>query len=168
MRTIAIAAVSAVLLSSVSVYAQTPSSATTPGARPPGAAAPAAAAPRPTPNPLKQEMVSNIEGTTVNGKDDSKIGHISEVLMDPDNKKIDRLVVKTGGVLGMGGHQFALPVDQFTWEADKGVLKVSMDEAAAKSQPEWVEGANNSGTGSSTPPAGAVPPTHAGDSAPAH
>ena len=35
--------------------------------------------------------------------------------MDPDSKKIDRLVVKTGGVLGVGGHRFALPVDQFSW-----------------------------------------------------
>jgi sporulation protein YlmC with PRC-barrel domain len=166
MRTLAIAAVSALLLSSVSVYAQTTPGPATPGARAPGAA-PAAAAPQPAPNPLKQEIVSNIEGTTVNGKNDAKLGSVSEVLMDPNSKKIDRLVVKTGGVLGLGGHRFALPVDQFSWESDKGVLKVSMDEAAVKSQPEWVEGAH-SGTGSSTPPAGAVPPTHAGDSAPAH
>lgn len=162
MRKIAIAAVSAALLSSVSVYAQTTTSPTTPGARPPGTP-PAAAAPRPAPNPLKQEMVSEIEGTTVYDKNDATLGHVSEVLMDPDTKKIDRLVVKTGGVLGLGGHRFALPVDQFSWESDKGVLKVSMDEAAAKSQPEWVEGAHT-GSGSSTPPASAMPPSHAGDS----
>jgi|SRR5581483_910542 len=161
MRTIAIAAVSALLLSSASVYAQTPSS-TSPGARTPGAATPpAAAAPRPAPNPLKQEMVSKIEGTTVYGKNDAKLGDVSHVLMDPGSKKIDRLVVKTGGVLGLGGHQVALPVDQFSWEADKGVLKVSTDEASLKSQPEWIEGAN---TGSSTPPAGTTPPANAGDS----
>jgi sporulation protein YlmC with PRC-barrel domain len=164
MRTIAIAAVSAVLLSSVSVHAQTTPGPATPGARAP-TAPPAAAAPRPTPNPLKQEIVSNIDGTTVNGKNDAKLGTVSEVLMNPDSKKIDRLVVKTGGVLGLGGHRFALPVDQFSWESDKGVLKLSMDEAAAKSQPEWVEGAN-SGSGSSTPPASTVPPTNAGDSQP--
>jgi sporulation protein YlmC with PRC-barrel domain len=163
MRTIAIAAVSAVLLSSASGYAQT--SSTTPGARTPGAAAPAAAAPSPAPNPLKQEVVSNLEGTTVYGKNDAKLGTVSQVLMDPNNKKIDRLVVKTGAVLGLGGHQFALPVDQFSWEADKGVLNLSMDEAALKSQPEWVEGAHT-GAGSSTPAAGAVPPSHAGDSEP--
>ena len=162
MRTIAIAAISAALLSSTSVYAQTTTHPASPGASPP-ATAPAAAAPRPAPNPLKQEMVSNIEGTTVYGKDDSKLGSVSEVLMDPDSKKIDRLVVKTGGVLGVGGHRFALPIDQFTWEADKGVLKVSMDEAAAKSQPDWVEGAHT-GSGSSTAPAGTTPPSHAGDS----
>ena len=112
---------------------------------------------------MKQEIVSEIGGTTVYGKNDAKLGHVSEVLMDPDSKKIDRLVVKMGGVLGVGGHRFALPVDQFSWESDKGVLKVSMDEAAAKSQPEWVEGART-GTGSTTPPAGATPPSHAGDS----
>jgi sporulation protein YlmC with PRC-barrel domain len=164
MRKIAIAAVSVVLLSGTSVYAQTTPGPTSPGARPPGATT-ATPAPRPVPNPLKQEIVSNIEGTTVYGKNDAKLGSVSEVLMNPDSKKIDKLVVKTGAVLGLGGHQFALPVDQFSWESDKGVLKVSMDEASLKSQPEWVEGAHT-GTGSSTPPAGGVPPSHAGDSAP--
>lgn len=164
MRTIAIAAVSAVLLSSASVYAQTPSPAS-PGARPPGAMAPAAA-PRPAPNPLKQEMVSKIEGTTVYGTNDAKLGDVSHVLMDPSSKKIDRLVVKTGAVLGIGGHQVAIPVDKFSWEADKDGLKLSMDEASLKAQPEWVEG-SDTGTGSSTPPAGMTPPSHAGDSEPA-
>lgn len=165
MRTIAIAAISAVLLSGASAYAQTPSP-TTPGTHAPAATAPAAAAPRPTPNPLKQEMVSKIEGATVNGKDDAKLGDVSYVLMDPNTKKIDRLVVKTGAVLGLGGHQVAVPVDQFSWEADKGAFKLSMDQNALKSQPEWVEGAHE-GTGSSTPPAGATPPSRAGDSEPA-
>lgn len=165
MRTIAITAVSALLLSSASVYAQTHSPAT-PGARPPGAAAPAAAAPRPTPNPLKQEIVSKIEGTTVNDQNDKKLGDVSYVLMDPSSKKIDRLVVKTGGVLGLGGHQVALPIDQFSWEPNKDAFKVSTDEAALKSQPEWVEGAHETGTGSTTPPPSATVPTHAGDSEP--
>jgi sporulation protein YlmC with PRC-barrel domain len=162
MRKIAITAVSVALLSSVSVYAQTTSNPTSPGAHPPGATT-AAPAPRPVPNPLKQEIVSNIEGTTVYGKNDAKLGSVSEVLMNPDTKKIDKLVVKTGAVLGLGGHQVALPVDQFSWDSEKGVLKLSMDQAALKSQPEWVEGAQ---TGSSTPPANAVPPSHAGASEP--
>lgn len=166
MRTIAIAAVSALLLSSASVYAQT-THATTPDSRPPGTAtAPAAAAPRPAPDPLKQEIVSKIEGTTVYGNNDAKLGDVSHVLMNPSSKKIDRLVVKTGAVLGLGGHQVAIPVDKFSWEADKGALKVAMDEASLKSQPEWVEGATT-GTGSSTAPAGTIPPSHAGDSEPA-
>ncbi len=153
MRKIAIAAVSAALLSSVSVYAQTPTSPTMPGARPPGAAAPPAVAPQPVPNPLKQEIVSNIEGTTVNGANDAKIEVMfPRFLMDPDNKKIDRgWSSKPAESSGMGGHQVALPVDQFTWESDKGVLKVAMDEAAAKSQPEWVEGARTGALASSTP-----------------
>jgi sporulation protein YlmC with PRC-barrel domain len=165
MRKIALTAFSVALLSGVSVYAQTTPHPTSPGASPPGATT-AAPAPRLAPNPLKQEIVSNIEGTTVYGKDDAKLGSVSEVLMNPDTKKIDKLVVKTGAVLGLGGHQVALPVDQFSWESDKGVLKVSMDQAALKSRPEWVEGAHDTGTGSSTPPDNAVPPSHAGDSQP--
>jgi hypothetical protein len=60
-------------------------------------------------NPLSQEDVSKIEGTTVYGSDDGKIGHVSTALMDPSSKKIDRLVVTAGGVLGVGGHRVAMP-----------------------------------------------------------
>src|SRR5712691_10713116 len=66
--------------------------------------------PAPAINPLTQEDVSLIEGTTVHGGDDAKIGHISTVLMDPKTKQIDRLVVTAGGVLGIGGHRVAIPV----------------------------------------------------------
>src|SRR5258708_39098106 len=61
-------------------------------------------------NPLSQEDVSKIEGTTVYGSDDGKIGHVSTALMDPSSKKTDRLVVTAGGVLGVGGHRVAIPV----------------------------------------------------------
>src|SRR5262249_32292933 len=70
-------------------------------------------------NPLTQEDVSKIDGTSVYGNNDEKIGHISTVLMDPSSKKIDRLVVTAGGVLGVGGHRVAIPVEQFSWDADK-------------------------------------------------
>src|SRR5438270_10478851 len=75
-------------------------------------------------NPLTQDDVSKIEGTSVYGNDDGKIGHISTALMDPSSKKIDRLVVSAGGVLGVGGHRVAMPVEQFPWDADTGAFKL--------------------------------------------
>src|SRR5439155_27316921 len=122
-------------------------------------------------NPLTQDDVSKIEGTSVYGNDDGKIGHISTVLMDPSSKKIDRLVVSAGGVLGVGGHRVAVPVDQFSWDSDRGVFKLGMTEAALKQMPEWIEG-QQTATGSSQPPLSgkaltpstATPTTGAGDS----
>jgi hypothetical protein len=39
-----------------------------------------------------------------------KIGDVSRVLMKPEDKKIDRLVVRAGGILGVGGHLAAVPI----------------------------------------------------------
>jgi sporulation protein YlmC with PRC-barrel domain len=122
-------------------------------------------------NPLSQEDVSKIEGTTVYGSDDGKIGHVSTALMDPSSKKIDRLVVTAGGVLGVGGHRVAIPVEQFSWDADKGAFKLNTTVAELKQMPEWVEGQQTM-TGSSlsprndatTPRTTTPPPAGAGDS----
>src|SRR6195256_6068290 len=102
-------------------------------------------------NPLSQEDVSKIEGTTVYGSDDGKIGHVSTALMDPSSKKIDRLVVTAGGVLGVGGHRVAIPVEQFSWDANRGAFKLGTTVAELKQMPEWVEG-QQTATGSSLSP----------------
>jgi sporulation protein YlmC with PRC-barrel domain len=153
MRTITTAAVLALLLHGTA-FAQTPSSPMTPNTRPisPTNPPPAAAAPRPTPNPLSQENVSQIEGKSVYGANDESLGSVSTVLMNPQTKTIDQLVIQSGGVLGVGGHRYAVPIGKFSWDSQKGAFKVSMDEHSLKSQPEWVEGEKTE-TGSSAPPA---------------
>jgi len=97
----------------------------------------APAARTPAPDPLKMEDISKISGSTVYGTDDNKIGSVSTVLMNPSSKTIDRFVVSSGGVLGVGGHKVALPLDQFTWDSDKGGFKVTKTTDDLKSMPEW-------------------------------
>src|SRR5581483_7947180 len=104
------------------------------------AQAPGSATPRPAPaspsaqttaprthkmDPLKQEDLSQVKGTDVYGADDKKIGSIDTVLMKPESKTIDRLVVKSGGVLGVGGRDVAIPVDQFSWDSNHDAFKLS-------------------------------------------
>jgi|SRR5579864_2626876 len=113
-------------------------------------------------NPLTKDDVSNIEGTTVYGGDDAKLGYVSTVLMDPQTKKIDRLVVTAGGVLGVGGRRVAIPLDQFKWDSGKGAFRLSTTLANLKSMPDWVEGADTA-TGSSQPPKTEKPLSGAGD-----
>jgi hypothetical protein len=162
MRTFPIAVAAAALLTTAASAQTTTapdSSRSSPMTPAPTATAPAK--PAPAVNPLTQEDVSQIEGKTVYGGDDSKAGHISTVLMDPATKKIDRLVVAVGGVLGIGSHLVAIPVEQFSWDADQGVFKLSTDVASLKAMPEWVEGGTMTGT---SQPAGAKPaPANAGD-----
>lgn len=107
-----------------------------------GLGAPSAAAPRPrapAPNPLKLEDVSKLEGTSVYGNDGKKIGSVSTVLMKPESKTIDRLVVGEGGVLGIGSHRVALPIDAFSWDAQKDGFTVAKTADDIKSMPEWKE-----------------------------
>jgi len=164
MHKIPIAAAAVLAMMTVAASAQTTSPSSTPRPASPGAAT-APVQREPAINPLTKEDVSNIEGTTVYGSDDSKIGHVSTVLMDPQSKKIDRLVVTAGGMLGMGGHRVAMPIDQFKWDADKGVFKLSTTTASLKSMPEWVEGTETA-TGSSRPSQTEKPSTGAGTEKP--
>ncbi len=130
--------------------AQTTPRTTGTGTSPPRAAPQAA----PKPDPLKQEDVSQIKGTAVYGSDGKKTGSISTVLMKPDSKTIDRLVVGAGGVLGVGARDVALPVDQFRWDASKGGFKVAKTEDELKKMPEWrAAGGAGGASGSSTAPA---------------
>jgi PRC-barrel domain protein len=102
---------------------------------------------------LKQEDVSQIKGATVYGGDNKKIGSIATVLMRPDSHQIDRLVVGAGGVLGVGAHDVALPVDQFRWDSATGGFKIKKTEADLKAMPVWVaSGADKGMNGSSAPP----------------
>ena len=150
MRAISIAAVAVLAIMTGAASAQTTDSTNTPRPLSPGSTA-APAQRQPALNPLAQQDISNIEGASVYGSDGEKIGRVDRVLMDPQSKKIDRLVVNSGGVLGVGGHRVAIPVDQFSWDADKGAFKLPTTVASLKAMPEWVEGAETA-TGSSQPP----------------
>jgi hypothetical protein len=116
----------------------TGSSAVTPGAAPgAGIVGTAPTAPVERPNPLLTEDVSKVRGTDVRGKDDKKIGDIQTVLMKPDSKQVDRVVVAVGGVLGIGAHRVALPIDDLQWDTGTGVFRVSRTADELKSMPEW-------------------------------
>lgn len=133
---IAIATVSVLGLSALPTMAQSPGGPAT--RNPATSAAPTTTTPRtPQPNPLAQEDLSRVKGADVYGRDDKKIGSIDTVLMNPQSKTVDRLVVKTGGVLGVGGHDVAMPVDQFSWDANREVFKVAKTGDELKSMPAW-------------------------------
>ena len=136
MRQIPIAAAAALaLLTGIASAQTTAPRSTTPA--PSATQAPAPVPREPAINPLTKETVSAIEGTSVYGSENDKLGHVSEVLMDPQTKKLDRLVVSSGGVLGVGSHRVAIPLDQFSWDGDKAAFKLSTTTASLKSMPEW-------------------------------
>jgi sporulation protein YlmC with PRC-barrel domain len=137
MRSISIAMISAVALMSIPLAAQAASST----AAPQSAAASRNTVPMATqhPNPLKQADVSKISGTDVYGSDNKKVGSVSTELMDPASKRIDRLVVSTGGVLGVDAHDVVLPIGKFSWNASESALKISSTTDQLKKMPAWHE-----------------------------
>ncbi len=86
--------------------------------------------------------------------------------MKPEDKTIDRLVIRVGGVLGVGGHFVAMPIGTFSWDAEAAAFKVGKTADDLKSMAEWQEPgtAATPATGSSTPPAKSTAPTRSGDS----
>ncbi len=149
MRTSLLAATAAVALLAAPVLAQTPGSAPSTAPRPAAGAGPVAKPRAPIPNPLTQEDISKVKGTDVYGTDDKKVGSIDTVLMNPQSKSIDRLVVKAGGVLGVGGHDVAIPVDQFNWDSAKEGFRLSKTTDQLKAMPEWKAASVGSSSGSS-------------------
>jgi hypothetical protein len=126
------------------------------------------------------EDISKINGAPVYGSDDGKIGSISTVLMKPESKTIDRFVVGEGGVLGVGTHYVALPINAFSWDSQRGGFRLAKTADDLKAMPEWkqqVAEAPDTGAadaprssggaiGSGAGPANTVPQPDAGERAP--
>ena len=163
MRRTLLVAASALTLLAVPALAQT----TSPGAsntpRSAGTGTSPSTAPQATSkgDPLKQDDVSEIKGAAVYGSDDKKIGTIATVLMKPESKTIDRLVVGAGGLLGVGARDVAMPIDQFQWDAAKGGFKIAKTEDDMKKMPEWKAalGSGGAASGSTAPASGSRPAT---------
>jgi sporulation protein YlmC with PRC-barrel domain len=166
MRANLIIAVSALGLLAGPAFAQTATPA--PGGTMPRTTAPGApvgapmAAPRiPMLDPLTQEDTSQIKGSVVYGSDDKRIGSVSAVLMKPDSKTLDRLVVSEGGVLGVGSHRVALPIDDFKWDGDRDAFKIGETTDELKAMPAWIAASASTATepssGSAQSPLSAVP-----------
>jgi sporulation protein YlmC with PRC-barrel domain len=154
MRSLSVTIAAATALLSVSAYAQTttPVHPTSPGIAP-ATSTPAPATPKP--NPLDQSDVTKIIGASVYSSDGKDVGDLSTVLMEPDSKKINKLVVHSGGVLGMGGRYVALPVSDFSWDGMKNAFTIKSTENDLKAMAEWkppASGSSGVGTTASSPP----------------
>ena len=97
-------------------------------------------------NPLTEGLVSRIRGTAVYGSDEGWIGHVATVLIDPRTRRIDRLVVAAGGILGFGSHPVAIAVNQFSWDAYKRAFRLPATQAFVKSMTPWSEAVTATGS----------------------
>lgn len=120
-RIMAVAAVSGLALTSALAQSTTtPSTTPSPSA---STTAPSTTATAPSANPAgkanfvtkqssDQHLASKFNGTDVVGTDDTKIGDVSDVLFDKDNKVI-AFIVGVGGFLGIGAKDVAIDPASF-------------------------------------------------------
>jgi hypothetical protein len=105
-----------------------------------------------------QWLASRFKGTDVIGKDDKKIGDVTDVLFDKTGK-IEAFVVSVGGFLGMGAKDVALAPTSFEvvpgkdGGSDKLKLSLSQDELkqAQNFTPYSPPRATTTGSGASSP-----------------
>ena len=172
-RIMAVAAVSGLALTSALAQTTPPTSPTTP----PTSATPAAPAPKAsaavspagkatfvTKQTSDQHLVSKFNGTDVIGADDAKIGDVSDVLFDKDNKVI-AFIVGVGGFLGIGAKDVAIDPASFTAVPGKDAtdmkLRLSMtkDELKAAEAFEPYQPPRPVSSQAPTRPMGAPSPT---------
>jgi len=148
-RIMAVAAVSGLALTSALAQTSTsPSTGSTPNATsstptPSTAATPSAAGKaefvaKQTPD---QHLASKFKGTDVVGTDDKKIGDVSDVLFDKDNK-IVAFIVGVGGFLGIGQKDVAIAPASFQTVAGTGdssdlKLRLAMSKDELKAAPSF-------------------------------
>jgi hypothetical protein len=73
----------------------------------------------------------DLEGTTVYGADDAKVGDIGDAVLTPDGQ-VDAVIIDVGGFLGIGSKPVAVGMDTFRVMADKDGRKYLYTEFTRK------------------------------------
>jgi sporulation protein YlmC with PRC-barrel domain len=79
---------------------------------------------------------TDLIGKTAYGPDQKKIGTINDIIMKQDGTGVEGVVIGVGGFLGLGEHNVALKMDQFTFRPSESgrmlvVLNTSKEELQA-------------------------------------
>jgi sporulation protein YlmC with PRC-barrel domain len=69
-----------------------------------------------------EHAAEDVRGCKVTDVADQDIGHVDDLMIDEDHKKVRFLVVAAGGFLGIGEKKFWLPVDAVTGVNDEQVF----------------------------------------------
>ncbi|HYG88946.1 MAG TPA: PRC-barrel domain-containing protein [Azospirillum sp.] len=100
---------------------------------------PATPAAKPAPSAASGTEVSAEEmiGRSVYGKDNQEIGSVTDIVVDPQTKQIRKLVVGSGGFLGIGKKTVALEMDQVEIRPEQGLYASNLTREEIKGMPEF-------------------------------
>ena len=80
-----------------------------------------------------------VEGTSVYGSDNQKIGKIERVMIDKISGKVAYAVLSFGGFMGMGEDYYPLPWANLTYDTSLGGYKVGITENQLKGAPKYTK-----------------------------
>lgn len=78
----------------------------------------------------------DIRGRDVLDRDGDDIGHVDDLLVDQDERKVRFLKVKAGDFLGLGGKTFLIPIDAIT-RIGEDAVHVDQSRKHVGSGPEY-------------------------------
>ena len=91
---------------------------------------------------LRRETASligsdKVEGTTVYGGDNQKIGSVQRIMIDKVSGKVAYAVISFGGFLGMGEDYYPLPWANLKYDNNLGGYRVGVTESQLKGAPKF-------------------------------
>jgi hypothetical protein len=78
-----------------------------------------------------------VEGTSVYGADDRKIGSVQRVMIDKISGKVAYAVISFGGFLGMGEDYFPMPWPNLKYDTHLNGYRVAVTEDQLKNAPKY-------------------------------
>jgi hypothetical protein len=78
-----------------------------------------------------------VDGTTVYGADNQKIGTVQRLMIDKISGKVAYAVISFGGFLGMGEDYFPMPWPSMKYDINLGGYRIAVTESQLKGAPKY-------------------------------
>jgi sporulation protein YlmC with PRC-barrel domain len=116
---------------------QQPSSQTPTAAREAPMTSPADEAASPARSAGAEVSAEDMIGRDVYGDNDQDLGEVFDVILDPETKQIRKLVVGSGGFLGIGEKTVAIDIQQVEIRPDQGIYVSGLTQEAVRDMDEY-------------------------------
>lgn len=114
----------------------------------------------------EQVSVDDMVGRQVVGADGNPLGEVDDVIVDPQSGEVRRLVISSGGFLGIGAKRVAVDMADAEIRPEEGIFLSSVTQQDIESMPEFVPEEETSTLDAPAPAGDAAPATGGGMATP--
>jgi sporulation protein YlmC with PRC-barrel domain len=120
---------------------------------------PAAAAPQAPVTAGEAVRAADMIGRSVQGSDGKPLGKVKDAVVDAQTGKIQRLVIASGGFLGLGAKNVALDFDQVEVRPEDGIVAKDVTQKDVEAMPRYDLATETEPLDKPPPPAAVAPGT---------